>query len=224
MSAAAVVPVEKFEQSSASWVDAANRFEISVAGDADRAAVALQGIKALRAAIAESCDPVVEAAHKAHKAAVAQKKQLEAPLVEAERIFKAKVARFVDEQNRRAREEAALQAAIERERREKAEREAAELAKQGEHELADVVREEAAAVVAPAPVAAPKVAGLATVERWKAEVTDFPKLVAAVAAGQVPFPVLCVDEKVLGQMARSLKGELKWPGVRVFSETGVSTR
>lgn len=59
---------------------------------------------------------------------------------------------------------------------------------------------------------------------YKAEVVDKRKLIAAVAAGEVPDDVLVPDMKVLNGLARSLKQSLKYPGVRVVEDTKPVTR
>ena len=56
---------------------------------------------------------------------------------------------------------------------------------------------------------APKVAGIATREVWRFEVTD-PAL--------VPREYLVVDESKIGKVVRALKGDAVIAGVRVYSE------
>ena len=69
----------------------------------------LKGIKSLRQKIAESCDPVIKKAHETHKAAVQQKKEHEAPLIEAEGLLKQGIGSYHDEIERKRRiEEAQL--------------------------------------------------------------------------------------------------------------------
>jgi len=70
----------------------------------------------------------------------------------------------------------------------------------------------------------PKINGLGTRTTWTYEVTDFPALVQAVAAGNAPLQALQVDNVFCGQQARSLKSALKWPGIRsieITSKSGV---
>jgi hypothetical protein len=109
--------------------------------------------------------------------------------------------------------------------------------------LADV----AASIVAPqVQRAAPKASGIAQAEYWSAVVVDFEQLVLAVAAAliretyraqpsmspqqildelyqlpAVPISALQPNQALLNQMARSLKKELRYPGVRAVRETGL---
>jgi hypothetical protein len=56
------------------------------------------------------------------------------------------------------------------------------------------------------------------------EITDKMALAKAVVAGTVPLMALEVNTTFMGQQARSLKGELNYPGVRVFEEQGIASR
>ncbi len=225
MSSALLVPVEKLQKETAPWSLRAIELEVTNQATLNVAGNYLRGIKALREEIARTCDPVIKKAYEAHKAAVAQKKNFEAELIEAEKLIKDKVGTFTAEEQRKAREQEALEAAAARETQEKTEAEARELEAAGEHELAEAVLETAETEAAPAAVAAPPTAaGVITRDNWSAEVTDFRALVDAVAKGDVPLAVLKIDQKVLNQQARSLKRELHWPGVRVKNAKVTSVR
>lgn len=224
MSAAPIIPIDEIRSMTAPWPVRAAELDVHDQETYARGAQLLRDIKALRDEIAKKCDPVIQAAHRAHRAALDQKRELEEELVEADKMIRQKVAAFSAEQERRAREEAARIAAETRAAQERAEAEAKQLEAAGERELADTVRTEAEFHAPARTVEPPKAKGVSTTGYWKAEVTDFRALVAAVAAGTVPLAVLKVDTKVLGQQARSLKNELDWPGVRIYCETGVSVR
>lgn len=221
----ALVPIDVLAESAQSWPELAKGFHVLAQEDAEHVSQLLGDIKALRRQIASSTDPVIQAAHAAHKAAVKQKTDLEAPLVEAETILKGKVGSFAAEQQRRAREAAALAESIAREAREKAEREARALEEQGEPELADAVREESAVIAAPPILAQPiKVAGLSLGETWTFEVTDLKSLVGACARGAAPLAFVQPNEVAIGQMARAVKDSQTYPGIRIFSKPRVGTR
>src|ERR1035437_3797251 len=67
------------------------------------AATFLRRIKAVRETITRVFGPHIARAFAAHRALVADRQRLEAPLAEAERVLKAKLARFaVEEERRRA--------------------------------------------------------------------------------------------------------------------------
>lgn len=220
-----IIPTAEIEAQTAIWPLRAAELEVVDYDSEQEAARLLQDIKALMAEIDAKCDPVVKAAHAAHKAAVAQKKDLQKDLVAADAQIRRKMGTYRLECEKRAREEAARREAEARKAREAAEKEAAELAKAGEQELAEAVREEAEVAAVPARVEEPpKVEGAGYRDNWKAEVTDFPALVKAVAAGEASIALLQPNTKVLGQQARSLKSEFKVPGVRVWNDKGVAVR
>lgn len=179
-----------------------------------RASNFLGVIKDLRKEIDDTLDPVVKKAHEAHKAAVAAKKKVEAPLVEAETYLRGDMSRYkreVDAANAAARR----QAEIERQR------EVESLEQRGDLSAADAVRMAPVVVDAEEP---PVGSGVDTRSIWRAEVTDKMALIRAVAEGRVPEAVLAIDTKVLGSLARSLKGALNYPGVRVVEDVGIAVR
>ncbi len=133
------------------WAGMAAALEVVDQPSLETAARYLHDIKAIREKIAEACDPVISAAHRAHKAAVQQKKDFEVPLLEAERLIKSKSANYIAAEERKAREAAALEEATRKEALATAEKEARELDEMGEAELADHVRTEAEADSAPDP-------------------------------------------------------------------------
>ena len=46
----------------------------------------------------------------------------------------------------------------------------------------------------------------------------------AVMEGTIPQAAVLVNTKLLGQQAKSLKAQLKWPGVRVWNEKNIAVR
>ncbi len=218
--------------------------------DLERAAALLQDIKALRAEIAATFDPIVEAAHKAHRSALEQRKRIEAPLIEAKALLDRRMGDYVAAVERRAREERERieraareererQERLAREEREKAEADAraaraagdAATAARAEADVrAAAELEEEAALEASVPVELPplpapvRVAGASFREVWKYEVTSLPELVAAVAAGKAPIEALQASEAFIGAAVRSTQGKVAWPGVRVYSVKQVATR
>jgi hypothetical protein len=215
---------EELEYRVATWPDRARRTPVTTDVEFREAGELLTGIKTLRKAIADACDPVVGAAYRAHKAATEQKRKLEAPLVEAESILKARMSQFQrEEEDRRRREEARL-----REEARKAEEaarleEAMRLEAEGEPELADAVLEQPAAVVLP-PVLPPppKVAGIATRKIYRAEVLDVRALCKGIADGSVPSNLVLPNQSALNQMATALKDSFAIVGCRVVVETSIA--
>lgn len=208
------------EQQAQTWPERARALVITADEHFAAAGELLTGIKALRKDIADTCDPVIAAAHASHKAAVAQKQKLEAPLATAEATLKQAMLGYRREQERKRDEERRVLEA-ERRRLEEEERlrEAVALEAAGQPELAERVLElpsTAPPVVLPPP--APAVAGVTVRKVWKAEVTDKAALVRAIAAGQVPLAAVDVNATVLRQQALSLGAEFRWPGCRAFQE------
>ncbi len=64
-------------------------------------------------------------------------------------------------------------------------------------------------------VEAPKVSGVSLRENWSFRIVD---------ENLIPREYLKPDEKLLGEVARSMKGKIKVPGVEFFSETGISSK
>lgn len=222
----AVVPVDpaKIRATTAPWAEKAKGLAVTDDRDYQRAAEWLQDIKALRTQIAAACDPVIKAAHAAHRAATAQKQDLEFELVEADKLIRGKLSGYLVEQQRIA---AAAKAAIEAETRaavEAAEREAKALESVGETALAEMTRAEAA-MPAPAPIARTvAAAGVSAREKWEAEVTDLPAFLRGILAGEIPHGAVLVNATLLRQMAVAMKDELQWPGVTVKRGASVVVR
>ncbi len=186
-------------------------------------------IKPMLKQIAESCGPVVKAAHAAHKAAKGQQNELETPLKEAESVVKGKIQGYLTEQERIAREEARR---VAEEQQRQAEEEqlarAAKLEAEGRADEADAVLEgppPEPAMPAPPPAPPPqKVAGISTRKVWKAECTDLPALIADIAAGRAPINLVKLDQGVLNRQVQSLDGAVQYAGVSVYQDHAVSAR
>lgn len=203
----------------------------------------LKVIMGLKRKVDAAFDPIIADAHKAHKTAVAKKKEHEAPLIEAERILKTGMIGYQQEQEHKAREEQAKLDEIARKGREKLEAQAAKAAAKGKTEKAAELQERAATVPTPVvTIATPTVAGISTRETHKAVVSNKTVLIEAVAGGRrvvgnpgyagperrvhpkVPDAVLSYDQAVLNAQARALKSALNYPGVRVETVHGISSR
>ncbi len=193
----------------------------------DLAGELLKGIKALRKEIDATFDPIIGAAFKAHREAVAQKKKVEAPLAEAENIVKPRIAGYLQEQERIRLAE---QRRLEEEARKRAEEEA--LAAAVEAEQAGATEEEVQSVLAApvpiVPVSAPptfqKVQGISTRDNWSAEVIDKAALVRAAAANSSLLALIEPNIPALNGMARSLKSAMNIPGVRAVNRPVVNAR
>jgi hypothetical protein len=212
----------------------------------------LQGIRLYTKKVHDVFDPIVEANHKAHKVAVDQRKNMLAPVENAERVLKERMGDYeqaqqrlaeIAEQERRREqerlEEEARQEALKIEAENRRQAEEATLAvaiqaeEQGDTEAAEQILEQPVFVppVAPRPVFAPPVqvmvpqaTGVSFRSVWSAEVTDLKTLVLAIAAGKAPLAAVMADMTVLNGLARSLKGSMNVPGVRATEKKSAAVR
>ena len=225
MDALAVAPpdTEALEFAALSWPEKARALVVTDAETFAQAGELLTGIKGLRKEIADSCDPVIRKAHEAHQAACAQKKKLEAPLVQAEAAIKRSIGTWHAEEDRRRREEQRRLAEIARKAEEDARvEEAAALEAAGEPELARHVIEAPPIVAAPILPPAPKADGVSVRTLYRAQVVDLRALCKAVAEGTAPVALVVANEKALNQMAVALREGFHVPGCRVVTETSVA--
>jgi hypothetical protein len=172
------------------------------------------GIKALRDEAEAHHRPVIDAAHKAHKAALAALQRIDGPLAEAQRILGAKVTAYQRECQRIEREETARR---QREENERAEKEAQQAALDAIDQGASMEEVEAIAVPVPMPVVAPpapKVSGISKpTPRYSCEVTDQKLL---------PEEYKIPNQTLLDSLARSLKTLFKVPGCKLVTTYGAS--
>ncbi len=191
----------------------------------ERAKELLLSIKDLRKEISDTFKPIIEKAHQAHKEALAQQKKVEAPLIEAEGIIKPRIAAFLEEEERKRRaEEDRLRKIAEKEEEDR--RLAAALAAEaeGDSEEAEAILDDVPPYIPPpvVPRTVPAGGGISMRETWSAEVVDLTALVKAVAEKKVPLVAIQANMIFLGQQARSLQGECKIPGVRVYSTKNIA--
>lgn len=215
---------QEIEQKALSIPEHARDLKIINTETYQRGGELLVAIKGLRKEIDNCFSPIIEKAFAAHKEAVAQRRKVEAPLVEAEAILKPAMAAWDTEQERIRREE---QRRLEDAARKRAEDEqlamAAQAERAGDKESAQAIID-APVEVAPVivPTAAPKLSGVSYRENWSAQVVDIMALIKAVAAGQQPASLLTVNLPALNQMARALKDSLNIPGVKAVCEKVVA--
>ena len=165
--------------------------------------------------------------HATNNRKIDSKRNVEAPLADAERIIKGAVGAFHLEQQRIRQE-------LERKAREEADRQAEQMrldmAVQAEEMGAspEVVAEVLETPVPVAPVAvAPtfnRAAGVSTRETWRAELIDIRALCRAVADGKASTELVQPNMVTLNSLARGLKSTFAVPGCRAIPETTVSAR
>jgi hypothetical protein len=203
----------------------------------------LQGIRLYTKKVHDVFDPIVDAAHKAHKVAVDQRRNMLAPVEGAERVLRERMGTYEQEQQRLAREaELARQreqerleaeARAEAERLEAEQRKAAEDAalavalqaeEQGDHETAEQIVAQRVFIppVMPTPVFAPPVSvvaptaqGVSFRDQWEFEIFD---------EKAIPREYLIADRQKIGAVVRALKGQTNIPGVRVTKRRSAAVR
>lgn len=125
--------------------------------------------------------------------------------------------------------EAQRQAEIEAKRLLKNAEKKAKLFEKNNDEDAAVEQRERAGLLASMTIASvdtrpPKEAGISTRYKYSAVVIDMPKLVSAVANGEVPKDVIIPNMPELNRLAKALKMDLKIPGVGVNKIPVMSVR
>lgn len=226
MNAAQIIDIEPrelaLERKALYWPNRAREMRIFDQATYELAADALRGIKLLRDEIEQTFGPIVKKAHEAHKEAVAQRKKVEAPLEEAERIFKGNISGYLIEQER-------IRLEAERKAREEAERlqaeaieasiEAAEESGASAEEIAAIIEQPMVApVVSVAPTVQP-VSGISAAKTYRVEVVNLRELAKAVATGAVPETYIAANLPALNGVARSTRGAISIPGVRIVEDS-----
>jgi hypothetical protein len=187
----------------------------------------IKEVKGLAKAVEASFDAPVKAAHAAWKAAVAHRDSFLAGPTEVERLAKAAIIAFDrEEEIKRVKEQARLQAIADEQARKERERLEKQAEKVKSPERAEALREQAASVAPVAimvPRTAPKGEGESTTTTWKARVVDAHAFIKAAAeAGRFEF--VKVDESGLNDFARRTQGKVRLSGVEFYSETRMNVR
>lgn len=207
--------IEKVETEALTIVDEATTMVIIDDEGLEIAANLLLGIKDLRKKIADTFDPIIDKAHKAHKEAIAQKKKTEAPLVEAENIIKPKMGKYREQQERERQAEIRRQEKLARKAMEEQQiQDAVEADLSGNKEEAEaILNDELMPVPAPKVEKPMKPDGIAFRENWSFEIVDVNK---------IPRVYMMPNEKLIGSTVRLIKdkiaAEKTIPGIRVSME------
>jgi hypothetical protein len=213
------VPTQKneIEQAGLTLIDQAKAIAIRTHEQYEAACRFVLEVKAHDKRVDEAFDPIVKAAHEAHRKALEQKKYYKRTGEEALCIVEPKLLAYRREQeDRRRGEEARLQREAQKRAEEEALRAAEEAERRGEHEEAQAIIEEP--VKAPPVVledTTPKVAGISERAVWKARVVDEAK---------VPREYLMPDLKKLDRLAKAMKGAMTIAGVEFYEERSIVKR
>lgn len=183
------------------------------------AAERVKGLKSLTKKVSDWFEPLVTAAHRAHKELTSRRGDTLKPIeAECARLTR-EMSAWKTKEDRKAREEAARLAREQQALEQRVQLEvAATLEAQGMAAEAAAVVEQAIAMPAPVvPVAptAPVVEGISYRTTWKHQVID-PAL--------VPREYLVIDESKIAAVVRATKGTLQIPGVRIYPEQSAIVR
>lgn len=209
--------VIELEQKALAVPDQARIIQVTDNPSYVRATDILLAIKGLRRQINDTFDPIIEKAHMAHKEAIDQKKKIDFPLVTAEGILKPRIALYLDEQERKRREEERLK---QEEANRKAEDERLRLAAEAEskgrkEEAQRLIEEPVEAPVVIVPKDTPKVSGISMRKVWKYRIKD---------ASQIKRAYLIPDDVKIGQVVRAM-GALAAEsigGIEVYEESVIA--
>ena len=216
--------------SSQALVEQAKSVSVTSPAAQEQASELLQAIAQMRKEIADTFKPMKDAAFKAHRTVCDQEKNLDAPLLEAERRLKNAIGGFIAEQQRLAREaeeaeRRRLQEDADRKAQEESQRLAIEdavaLEAEGRVEEAEAVLANPVPVapvrVAPAPVVpdVARVKGVSSRTVWKFRILDETK---------IPRDYLLVNEQAIRAVVARTNGKIQIPGVEVYADQQVAVR
>ena len=190
----------------------------------EQAGEKLLAVAELRREIEDHHRPLKQKAHEAHKAVCDAEKKMLGPVEEAESILKRGIATYTAEQRR-------IQEQREREAREAAERaqaealeasvEAAEAEGASAEEVRAIIEQPAPAPVVYVPPTVQKVAGVSAAKTYRAEVYNLKELCKAVSRGEVSEAFVSANLVALNGVARSTRGSVRIPGVRIVEDLNV---
>lgn len=235
------IPANDPENASVRLVGVCEVFNCASARDVEQGQKLLNALKQVKAEVEAHHRPVIQKAHEAHKAALDALKRFTEPLDYAANRVKAAVNGFIQEEKRKAEEEARKErerlaaiareeARIEQERREaeaKARREA-----EGDPKVIspflDPEPEPEPEPVEPAPIPEVKAAvpdfkamGARTRKTWVWEVEDIRELCRGVAEGEVDPDFVQPNSTLINTKVRQQKEKFACPGIRAFEKEAV---
>ena len=204
--------------------------EIRGQSDVEKSVELERGLKDNKKAIEDGFKPIVEEAHRIHKALTAKRGAFLKPIEDALLLIQRKRNAFLSEQERIRREQEAAILKAQKEAEEAERLRQAELAElNGDTEGAEAILSGQAAVHTPfapsAPVEQTKTEGLVTKTIYKAECTDKMALVKAIAAGRTDLlDLFVIDQSALNKLAAALKDNFNVAGCSLKKDITTHTR
>jgi len=168
-------------------------------------------------------DPQIAKANALHKSLLADKKKLTDPLERAKKIGRAKMADYLDEEDRKrlaAERERQLKEEEARKTAEKAADKAHELIQKGQEAKAEAIIDKATEKIEAALASAPAIpdkpaADYRLTETWDIEVVN---------AELVPKQYCVPDEVKIRRIVKANNGQIEIPGVRIFRKRSVASK
>lgn len=210
----------KYAERSTELEQTASMMSVSNNAELEQAVNFIESVKALRAEIGTSFDPIIQKAHQAHKEAITQRDKYLIPLDRAIGKLRGDMSKYAQEQaiiKRREEERIREDARKAQEEAERLARQAKELKEQGKEKRADKAVEQAAELTQKAITlqntkvesGVGNVSGLSFRTDWDIEVVD---------AQAVPREFLTVDEKAIKALVKARKGQVSIPGIRIIEK------
>src|SRR3990167_482578 len=160
--------------------------------------------------------------HEGHRKAISERDERLLPYMQAETILGLKILDYKREQdNLKTEEEERIRKELAKQEEERRLTEAIEAEAAGDKETAEELIS-APIEIPPVilPKATPKLDRTAIKTYWKCEVIDMRALLLGVLNDSVPMQAIIPNMPLLGQIVRTLKKEMRYPGVKVWSEEG----
>lgn len=193
----------------------ARALQIKTVEGYNQAADYLKSIKGMLKQIEDARTRITKPINESLREVNTQAREASTPLQTAESQIKRAMIAYADEQERIRREEQRKADEAARKERERIEAQARKAQDAGKAERAAELEQRAQTVVAPVVQReAPKVTGVSTRESWRYEVINL---------AAVPREYLCLDEKKVGGVVRSMKGDTNIPGIRVWPEKNIAS-
>lgn len=199
--------------------------------DVEKSVELERGLKDNKKAIEEGFKPIVEEAHRIHKALTAKRGAFLKPIEDALLLIQRKRNTFLAEQERIRREQEAALLKAQKEAEEAERLRQAELAEaRGDNEGAEAILSGQAVVHTPFIPSAPeatqvKTEGLVTKTIYKAECTDKMALIKAIASGRTELlDLLVIDQSALNKLAAVLKDNFNVAGCSLKKDITTHTR
>jgi len=203
---------EEVETKALSIVEQAKAVKVIDSESYTLAGTLWKAIKDMMKEVADTFDPMIEAAHKSHKLSLEKKAKFYAPLEKAYKDVKRLMSDYDTEQEKiRKAEEMRLAEIARKQEEERRLAEAVALEQSGNKEEAEAIIE--------APVYVPPVVVPKTVPKmnggpvyrtiWKFKITN---------ASLIPKDFLIPDEVKIGGVVRSMKSATNIPGVQAYEE------